>query len=83
MLRELTNRQRQIFDFWREYIDRNGTPPTLIECAAAFGFKSVNAAAEHAQALVNKGWLCRPPSQKARSLTVSSLARAALSCEDA
>ncbi len=51
---KLTARQREIFDLIRNSIDRTGFPPTRAEIAAELGFRSVNAAEEHLQALARK-----------------------------
>lgn len=51
----LTARQQQILDLIQTAIARTGAPPTRAEIAAAFGFKSANAAEEHLQALARKG----------------------------
>ncbi|MDR2852764.1 MAG: transcriptional repressor LexA [Burkholderiaceae bacterium] len=52
---KLTGRQQQILDLIESAIVRTGAPPTRAEIAAELGFKSVNAAEEHLQALARKG----------------------------
>ncbi|MFZ5622053.1 MAG: transcriptional repressor LexA [Pseudomonadota bacterium] len=52
---ELTPRQTEILDLIRESIAERGSPPTRAEIAAAFGFRSPNAAEEHLKALARKG----------------------------
>ena len=54
---ELTERQRDVFDFIRECVTSDGLPPTRAEIARALGFKSPNAAEQHVKALVDKGVL--------------------------
>jgi repressor LexA len=54
---ELTERQRDVFDFIRECVTTDGLPPTRAEIARALGFKSPNAAEQHVKALVDKGVL--------------------------
>lgn len=54
-LTKLTKRQQEIFDLIRETIATTGAPPTRVEIATAFGFKSPNAAEDHLQALARKG----------------------------
>jgi len=51
----LTKRQQEIFDFILECISVNGAPPTRVEIAEHFGFKSANAAEDHLKALHKKG----------------------------
>jgi repressor LexA len=52
---KLTARQQQIFDLVQRAIEETGAPPTRAEIAAELGFRSVNAAEEHLQALARKG----------------------------
>jgi repressor LexA len=52
---KLTARQGQILELIRSAIVHTGSPPTRAEIAAELGFKSVNAAEEHLQALARKG----------------------------
>lgn len=51
----LTSRQQQILDLIRDRIETTGLPPTRAEVAAAFGFRSPNAAEQHLRALARKG----------------------------
>ncbi len=55
MARHLTTRQREILDFIRSAQQKNGYPPTRVEIAAHFGFRSPNAAEAHLRALERKG----------------------------
>ena len=52
---KLTPRQRQILELIRTHSEETGSPPTRAEIAAAFGFRSANAAEEHLRALARKG----------------------------
>jgi repressor LexA len=52
---QLTSRQAQILRFIQDVIEENGYPPTLVEIARAFRFRSPNAAADHLKALARKG----------------------------
>jgi len=54
-LKPLTKRQQEILDFILECIADNGAPPTRVEIAKHFGFKSPNAAEDHLKALDKKG----------------------------
>lgn len=51
----LTPRQQEILEFIKEFSYDEGYPPTRIEIAEAFGFRSPNAAEEHLRALDRKG----------------------------
>jgi repressor LexA len=54
-MHELTRRQREILALIRQHVVEEGYPPTRAEIAAAFGFRSPNAAEEHLRALARKG----------------------------
>jgi len=56
-MEKLTERQRQILVFVRNYIVENSYPPTLQEITRAFSFASPTAAAAHLQALHKKGFI--------------------------
>jgi len=53
----LTRRQREIYDFVREFIDGRGYSPSLEEIGERFGLSSVATVHKHVQHLVEKGWL--------------------------
>ncbi|MEZ5572335.1 MAG: transcriptional repressor LexA [Halioglobus sp.] len=54
-MEKLTQRQQQVLDIVREYIEDTGFPPTRADIAQKLGFKSANAAEEHLKALARKG----------------------------
>lgn len=56
-MRDLTPRQQEILQFVRDRIEATGLPPTRIEIAQQFGFRSPNAAEEHLKVLARKGVL--------------------------
>lgn len=51
----LTGRQREILAFIEMSIKMCGIPPSRVEIAEAFGFRSPNAAEDHLKALHRKG----------------------------
>ena len=55
----LYKRQRQILDYISQYIQLNGTSPTLQEIADAMGLSSLATVHEHLQALSKKGVIKR------------------------
>jgi repressor LexA len=55
MASTLTQRQQQILALIRRHLSESGFPPTRAEIAAELGFRSVNAAEDHLQALAKKG----------------------------
>jgi len=54
-MEKLTERQQQVLDIIRQYIDETGYPPTRADIAQELGFRSANAAEEHLKALARKG----------------------------
>ena len=60
----LTERQRDVFQFIRKRIERDGVAPTLQEIADAFGFRSTASAQKHVAHLERKGFLERQKHQK-------------------
>ena len=50
-----TPRQTEILEFIRQTLTESGAPPTRDEISQAFGFRSLNAAEQHLQALQKKG----------------------------
>ena len=67
---KLTPRQREVFDFIQFRSVAGEAPPTLLEIAGHFGFKSPNAAREHVRLIEQKGFLQRRAHQ-ARGIRVS------------
>ena len=53
----LTKRQREIYDFIREFVAEQGYSPSLEEIAAHFGLSSVATVHKHVQHLVEKRFL--------------------------
>ncbi len=54
-MEKLTQRQQQVLDLVKQYIDDTGYPPTRANIAEHLCFKSANAAEEHLKALARKG----------------------------
>lgn len=55
----LTDRQRQILDVIRGWIDEHGYPPSMREIGQAVGIRSTNGVSDHLKALERKGYLVR------------------------
>ncbi len=55
-MKGLTQRQREVFDFIRDFIHTNRYPPTIREIAVSFHF-SVKGSYDHVKALEKKGYL--------------------------
>jgi repressor LexA len=56
--RQLTARQKQILEFYKNCQRQTGVLPTLQETADHFGFKSRNAVRQHLRLIEKKGALC-------------------------
>ncbi len=65
----LTKRQKEILDFIREYLEREGYAPSLEEIGARFGLSSVATVHKHVQNLVEKG-LLRKAWNRSRSIEI-------------
>lgn len=63
MKKQLTDRQREIFDFLRDYYFEHGFPPSIYDIAGHFGF-SGKAAADFITALQKKGWITHEEGKK-------------------
>ncbi len=57
MKNELTERQNDIYQFIKEFIDFNSYPPTYREIGAQFGIASTFGVKRHIDALIKKGFL--------------------------
>ncbi len=67
---QLTDRQRQIYDFICEQIQENQFPPTVREIGLAFNISSTNGVRSILGALIKKGYIKRNP-KLSRGLEVS------------
>lgn len=56
---QLTDRQREVYDFLLNFWRARGYPPSIREVASNFGFKSTRAVVDHLGALERKGWIER------------------------
>ena len=70
-MKSLTQRQQDILTLIADSQRESGQTPSLREIAAHFGFSSANAARDHVNALIQKGYLERPPG-RARSLQLTA-----------
>lgn len=58
-MKNLTEKQRKIFEFINYYITENGYPPTIKEIMSYFSFSSPTAVISHLNALEKKGYIKR------------------------
>ena len=68
MARALTKRQAEVLEMIKDFMRKHNMPPTVLEIADAFGFKS-SSCFDHLKALERKGYIRR--SSKARSIELS------------
>ncbi len=67
-------RQQQILDFLKQFIQSNGTAPTLRQIADALGVSSLATVHEHLEALVTKGLIKRKAGRvRSMELTTSEI----------
>ena len=57
IMKRLTQRQQQILDLIRHYLQVQGMPPTRMEIAQMLGVRSANAVEDHLRALARKGYI--------------------------
>jgi len=67
----LTEKQRRVYRFIKEYIEANDMSPSFVEIQDYFGFKSLNAVYEHVDNLVKKGFIKKGLSNKKRSMALA------------
>jgi len=58
-IKELTQRQREIYEFIKDFHDKMGYPPTIREISEHFGFSSPTGALVHVEAIEKKGYIKR------------------------
>src|SRR6478672_8336292 len=63
LVKDLTKRQREIFDFISRYLSRHGYPPTVREIGKAVGLHSSSTVHAHLSNLEKVGLLRRDPSK--------------------
>ena len=54
-MRGMTEKQKAVLAFIREFIAKTGFPPTRVEIAVGMGYRSPNAAEDHLKALERTG----------------------------
>lgn len=68
---KITERQKEIFEFIKEFVQTNGFPPTYREIGKNFSISSTFGVKRHIDALVKKGYL-NIESNSSRSISISS-----------
>ncbi len=68
----LTPKEKKIFEFIREMIQKKEVAPTFEEIQKAFGFASINSVQQYLQQLRRKGYLRHPGGNLKRAVTVAA-----------
>ena len=63
----LTDKQKLVYGFVREFLQENGFPPTVQEVQRNFNFKSKNCASTYLRILKDKGYITRNNSTGVKS----------------
>jgi repressor LexA len=63
MVRELTSRQKELFDFLKDFVREKGFPPTLREMASHFGLKGPMGPQKTLNILERKGYIRKIPGE--------------------
>jgi repressor LexA len=79
IMQTLTTRQEQVYTFIRDYIEANGSPPTLREISAQIGTAGTVTAISHVNALEKKGFLRRRAVGSSRGIVLTHAPSAAVS----
>jgi len=58
-IKELTERQKEVYNFIKKFTRMNGYPPTIREVSKNFGFSSPSGSLIHIKALQKKGYIER------------------------
>ena len=69
-MNNLTGQQREVLKFVKAYAKANGMPPTRMEIAQGFGWKSANAAQQHLILIERKGYIKLLDKGKSRGIAI-------------
>jgi len=81
MIRSLTRKQQEIFDFLLQNLNRFPHPPTLEELCTAMGLKSRGSLHNHIKALISEN-LVEAPERKQRGIRLTEYAKTMISRQD-
>ena len=73
-MKKISKKEQLIFDFIKNFIDENGTPPSVREIAKAVELKSPSTVQYHLDALVDAGYLERGGANMKRTLRIAQRA---------
>ncbi len=75
----LTEKQKRVYMFIKEYIKNNDMAPSYLEIMEHFGFSSLNSVYEHLDNLIKKGFIKKGLSNHKRSITLTGRKKTAVS----
>ncbi len=78
MKNELTEKQKELFDFLRDFFIKKGFPPTIREISSHFGLKSPRSSQKKLNILQRKGYIRKTP-YGSRAIEILNFHRAHLS----
>ncbi len=70
-MKKISKREQQIFDYIKNFIDENSTPPSVREIGEAVGLKSPSTVQYHINSLVEAGYLERGDANMKRTLRIA------------
>jgi repressor LexA len=81
MIKSLTRKQQEVFDFLLQHQDKFLHPPTLEELCAGMGLKSRGSLHNHIKALINEN-LIEAPERKQRGIRLTATAKEMINHSD-
>ena len=63
-MRPLSSRTQQALDCIKDYLERNGIPPTRAELAEGIGLSDASSVTGHLETLARDGWIQLLPNKK-------------------
>lgn len=77
-MEKISEKQMQIFNFIKAFIDESGTPPSVREIASAVGLSSPSSVQYHIDALIEAGYLEKGDANRKRTLRIAKRGKTAL-----
>ena len=76
-MEKISDKQQEVFNFIKSFIDENGTPPSVREIGSAVGLKSPSSVQYHIDALKEAGYLEKGDANQKRMLKIAKRSTAA------
>jgi len=74
----LTDRQKEIYNFIKDYIKKRGIAPSYEEIKKEFGFKSLGTVFEHLKTLEKKGYIQKGSYNQKRAIQIADFGKKSL-----